>query len=256
MVWLKSDWWPSVGVRERAIAMNRVSLPRFLHGEWTVNERAWLNFFGEMWNLNQPWWRICESCGPCKKMWDKIERRRANLMLFVKVVFHRSVGFWLVNVRCQCSERQKGILSKKDSRLINSPKEEENENDRWPSCNLFVLIPAYKKSKLNERKILVVRSLFYSSLEFCTMIERWHVTEISTSDFTHHSVHSSCVHSLDHAGKDTLMGLNFLFLAGNFDDIKISVTRHNHFKGAPFPFCTVLTITFAHVNIFWRKLHH
>ena len=98
---------------------------------------------------------------------------------------------------------KKGSLSKKDSRLINSPKEEEN--DRWPSCNLFVLIPAYKKSKLNERKILVVRSLFYSSLEFCTMIERWHVTEISTSDFTHHSVHSSCVHSLDHAGKDTLM---------------------------------------------------
>lgn len=98
---------------------------------------------------------------------------------------------------------KKGSLSKKDSRLINSPKEEEN--DRWPSCNLFVLIPAYKKSKLNERKILVVRSLFYSSLEFCTMIERWHVTEISTSDFTHHSVHSSCVHSLDHAGKDTLI---------------------------------------------------
>jgi hypothetical protein len=33
----------------------------------------------------------------------------------------------------------------------------------------------------------------------------WHVTEISTIDFTHHSVHPSCIQSLDHAGrKDTL----------------------------------------------------
>jgi hypothetical protein len=30
------------------------------------------------------------------------------------------------------------------------------------------------------------------------------------------------------------MGWSFLILAGNFDDINISVTRHNHFKGAPF----------------------
>ena len=31
------------------------------------------------------------------------------------------------------------------------------------------------------------------------------------------------------------MGLSFLILVGNFDDLKILVTRHNHFKGAPFP---------------------
>jgi hypothetical protein len=104
---------------------------------------------------------------------------------------------------------------------------ERGEMTDGPSCNLFVLIPAYKKSKLDEHKILVVRSLFYSILEFCTMIERWHITEISTSDFTHHSVHSSCVHSLDHAGKDTLINFLLPFLVSRSLILMYSGTRGN-----------------------------